>query len=150
MNEWVTVRRELFILIGKSNRSDLSRKLQYRSPELSALLYKHCSWCSQRWSTQPELGLPAECQNFQQPGLLTFVETPDDQPSEGASPRASGLLVGAGTSSTRNSQLSSGLPVVEGAQAGWQLSLQASGLSAPNVETSDYQKSTNYVKVFMR
>jgi hypothetical protein len=39
MNEWCSVRRgrELFILIGKSNHSDLSRKFQHRSSELLAL-----------------------------------------------------------------------------------------------------------------
>ena len=82
MNEWswLEERRELFILKGKSNHSDLSRKLQHRSPKLPA-----------QWENTVHVGSPV--------GLLAYRRN---------SRRSLGLPA-AGTSGSRDFRLPSGL-----------------------------------------
>ena len=129
-------RRGLFILKGKSNRLDLSRKFRHRSLELLA----------QRKNivhADSPLGLLACPRNSQRSlGLPTSVGTPDSQATKSQSIGTSG-----GSWDFRHSELPTSVRTSDGRRCAGRLRLsqQAPRLSAPNVGTSDYQKSTNYV-----
>ena len=86
MYEWLTVRRDERAIYTYSRIQPFrsASEVPTQIARTSGPSTKHCLWRSQRWSTQPEPELLVECLNFRQSGLLTFVGTPDAQPSQGA------------------------------------------------------------------
>jgi hypothetical protein len=71
MKEWVKEMRKLFILIGKSNLSDLHRKYRHISPGLPALP-QNTVHGAVNWASSVIVRTPGDYQNFQLPsGLLT-------------------------------------------------------------------------------
>ena len=145
MNEWSRLeeRRELFILKGKSNRSDLSRSsdiyrwnfwLNVDSP-LGLLAYRRNSWRSSGLSTDmvsqatksQSVETSSKSRDFRHP-------TPDSRRDfRQAKMRrwATAKLTSVGTSGTKR----------------WDF--RQPELPA-HTETPDYQKSTNFVQVFVR
>ena len=115
MNKWFTVIEEERAMYTHSEiqtfRSESEVPTQIAGT--SGPSVKHCSRRSQRWSTQLELELLVECQNFWQSGLPTHVGTPELELSQGLSPKALGLPTGAETSGTQNSRLPLGLSMGE-------------------------------------